>query len=73
MNNGKKPRRANAADCKLGHRYYCRAANSAVESVVDRIGSERHALSGRAKDFGSAAVLCAIVLAAMVWLSLGLS
>ena len=47
--------------------------NSAVESVVDRIGSERHALAGRAKDFGSAAVFCAIVLAAMLWLSLGLS
>jgi len=31
--------------------------NSAVENTVDRIGEERHVLSGRAKDMGSAAVL----------------
>lgn len=42
--------------------------NSAIETVVDRIGSERHDLSGRAKDLGSAAVFGAIVLAASVWL-----
>jgi diacylglycerol kinase (ATP) len=30
--------------------------NSAIESVVDRIGDEYHALSGAAKDMGSAAV-----------------
>ncbi|SEG43926.1 diacylglycerol kinase [Vibrio hangzhouensis] len=41
--------------------------NSAVEAVVDRIGLERHELSGRAKDLGSAAVLLAIALATMVW------
>ena len=41
--------------------------NSAIESVVDRIGSERNELSGRAKDLGSAAVLGSIVLAAIVW------
>jgi diacylglycerol kinase (ATP) len=44
--------------------------NSAVEAVVDRIGPERHELSGRAKDLGSAAVFCAIVLALVVWLLL---
>jgi diacylglycerol kinase (ATP) len=42
--------------------------NSAIETVVDRIGSERHDLSGLAKDLGSAAVFCSIVLAATVWL-----
>ena len=31
--------------------------NSAVEAVVDRIGPERHELSKRAKDLGSAAAL----------------
>lgn len=41
--------------------------NSALEAVVDRIGLERHELSGRAKDLGSAAVACAIGLAALVW------
>jgi diacylglycerol kinase (ATP) len=44
--------------------------NSAIETVVDRIGSERHDLSGRAKDLGSAAVFCSIVLAVTVWLIL---
>ena len=42
--------------------------NSAVEATVDRIGFERHELSGRAKDIGSAAVFCALVLAGAVWL-----
>ena len=42
--------------------------NSAIETVVDRIGTERHELSGRAKDLGSAAVFCSILLAATVWL-----
>lgn len=42
--------------------------NSAVEATVDRFGGEQHELSGRAKDMGSAAVLVASVIAAMVWL-----
>ncbi|MGD1990096.1 MAG: diacylglycerol kinase [Chromatiales bacterium] len=41
--------------------------NSAVEAAIDRIGPERHKLSGRAKDIGSAAVLFSLVLAASVW------
>ena len=41
--------------------------NAAVERTVDRIGLERHELSGRAKDLGSAAVGLAIVLALVVW------
>lgn len=44
--------------------------NSAVEAVVDRIGLERHELSGRAKDLGSAAVFLAIGLALMIWSSI---
>jgi diacylglycerol kinase (ATP) len=43
--------------------------NSAIEAVVDRIGPEHHALSGTAKDMGSAAVLFAIVLAVLVWIA----
>ena len=46
--------------------------NSAIETVVDRIGADRHELSGSAKDLGSAAVFCSIVLFAMVWLIVGL-
>lgn len=42
-------------------------ANSAVEAVVDRTGSEHHRLSGRAKDIGSALVLMSLVLLALVW------
>lgn len=41
--------------------------NTGIEIVVDRIGFERHELSGRAKDVGSAAVLLALVLAGLVW------
>lgn len=44
--------------------------NSAIEAVVDRIGPEQHALSGRAKDMGSAAVMLALVLALFVWITL---
>ena len=42
--------------------------NSAIEATVDRIGLERHTLSGLAKDIGSAAVLLSLVLLAVVWL-----
>ncbi len=42
--------------------------NSAIEATVDRIGFERHALAGLAKDIGSAAVLMSFVLWAAVWL-----
>lgn len=41
--------------------------NSAIESVVDRISDEYHALSGAAKDMGSAAVWLSLVLLVMSW------
>lgn len=41
--------------------------NTAVETVVDRIGLERHVLSGLAKDVGSAAVLLSFVVLLLVW------
>ena len=41
--------------------------NTAVESVVDRVGTEHHELSGQAKDLGSAAVFVGLVLTAIVW------
>ena len=41
--------------------------NSAVEAVVDRIGMERHKLSGRAKDMGSAAVMLSLINVLVVW------
>ena len=41
--------------------------NSAVEATVDRIGAERHALSGIAKELGSAAVFVAFALLVLTW------
>ena len=38
--------------------------NSAIEANVDRVGLERHELSGRAKDIASAAVFLSIAFAA---------
>jgi len=44
--------------------------NSSVEAAIDRIGLDTHRLSKRAKDLGSAAVLIALVVLAMVWIAL---
>jgi len=44
--------------------------NTAIEAVVDRIGGEHHALSGAAKDIGSAAVVLSIVMFVVVWVLL---
>lgn len=44
--------------------------NSAIEAVVDRFGDEIHPLSGRAKDMGSAAVLLAFIITALIWFSI---
>jgi diacylglycerol kinase (ATP) len=41
--------------------------NSAIEAVVDRISLERHELSQRAKDCGSAAVMLALVICVLTW------
>ena len=41
--------------------------NSAVEAAIDRIGLERHPLSGLAKDIGSAAVVTSFALLVVVW------
>jgi diacylglycerol kinase (ATP) len=41
--------------------------NTAVEAAIDRIGPEWHALSARAKDMGSAAVLLSLLLCMGIW------
>lgn len=41
--------------------------NTGLESCIDRIGPEWHALSKRAKDMGSAAVLLSLLLCLGVW------
>ena len=43
--------------------------NSAVEAAIDRIGMEKHELSGRAKDIGSAAVMVSVFLAIGIWVA----
>jgi diacylglycerol kinase (ATP) len=44
--------------------------NSAIENTIDRIGAERHVLSGRAKDMGSSAVMLCLLLIAVIWLAM---
>lgn len=42
-------------------------ANTAIETVVDRISLERHELSGRAKDIASSLVVVAFIGAGAAW------
>jgi len=41
--------------------------NTAIEYCIDRIGSERHELSGAAKDIASAAVFFSLMQVVFVW------
>ena len=41
--------------------------NSSIEAAIDRISLDRHELSKRAKDTGSAAVLLTVLVALVVW------
>lgn len=41
--------------------------NSGIEAAIDRISFERHELSKRAKDLGSAAVMLALLLCGGIW------
>jgi diacylglycerol kinase (ATP) len=42
--------------------------NTAIETVIDRIGEEFHSLSEKAKDIGSGVVFGSLILAIVVWL-----
>jgi diacylglycerol kinase (ATP) len=42
--------------------------NSAIEATVDRISLDNHALSKKAKDLGSAAVLVSLTMTFIVWI-----
>ncbi|MEL0641245.1 diacylglycerol kinase [Pseudoalteromonas aliena] len=46
---------------------FAEMVNTAVEVVVDRIGSEYHELSGLAKDIASASVFIAMLITALIW------
>ncbi len=41
--------------------------NTAIEATIDRISTEHHELSGRAKDIGSAAVFVSLVMTVLIW------
>ena len=41
--------------------------NSALETLVDRVSTDHHTLSGRAKDIGSAAVFMALMNVLATW------
>lgn len=51
----------------LGLVFVVELLNTAVEAAIDRIGPERHPLSGKAKDAGSAAVTVSLLLHGAVW------
>ena len=42
--------------------------NTAIETIVDRISMDRHELSKKAKDIGSALVCIAFINAAIMWI-----
>ncbi len=43
--------------------------NTAIEKLADYVTREQHADIRRIKDFGSAAVFCALCLAGLIWLA----
>lgn len=43
-------------------------ANTAIEACIDRISEEKHPLSKKAKDAGSALVLLALINAGLLWI-----
>jgi diacylglycerol kinase (ATP) len=44
--------------------------NSSLEAAIDRISTDRHPLSKKAKDAGSAAVFVAIIAGSLTWLAI---
>ncbi len=42
--------------------------NSGIEAIVDRVSLEKHDLSKRAKDVGSAAVLISLINCLVIWI-----
>ena len=47
--------------------------NSAIEAVVERVSLDRHHLSKRAKDIGSAAVLISLLNVLAIWACVGMA
>ena len=43
--------------------------NTAIEKLSDHVTPEHHTAIGRIKDFGSAAVFCALCLTGLIWIA----
>jgi diacylglycerol kinase (ATP) len=43
--------------------------NTAIEKLADHVTREQHVDIGRIKDFGSAAVFCALALVGLIWVT----
>ncbi len=43
--------------------------NTAIEKLADHVTPDHHVEIGRIKDYGSAAVFCAIAVAGLIWLA----
>ncbi|AUJ71131.1 MULTISPECIES: diacylglycerol kinase [unclassified Pseudoalteromonas] len=43
--------------------------NSAIEALTDRVSTEHHLLSGRAKDMASAAVTLTLLISSLIWIA----
>lgn len=53
--------------CSLLFVLFAELVNTAIEVVVDRIGTEFNSLSGLAKDIASAAVFISMLMASLIW------
>lgn len=56
--------------CSLLFILFAELVNTAIETVVDRIGTERNPLSKKAKDIGSALVLLSFINAVIIWVAI---
>lgn len=64
---GQSPLERAALFCSLLLVILVELLNSAIEAAIDRHGDEQHELSGRAKDFGSAAVFISLAIVVLIW------
>lgn len=53
--------------CTLVLMLFAEMINSAIEALADSVTLDHHALIGRAKDMGSAAVSLSFIIVAVVW------
>ena len=56
--------------CSLWFIIIAELVNTAIETIVDRIGPDQHPLSKKAKDIGSAIVMITFVFVILLWVLL---